>query len=220
VTVGLSSSDTTEGRLGGVSAVTFTTGSWSAAQAVTVTGVSDDVVDDTVFFLVNVAASAFDSNYDGYLGDEIELSTTSGQCLLCYNFLTSISFATAVFLLCTDDVVGILSSPTSSLACTEAGGTAVLSLVLASAPTSEVTVGVSSSDTTEGDLGAVSAVTFTEESWSATQAVTVTGVDDQVADGSMSFWVLVAGAFSDDTNFAGVDGNDVKVITSNGHLCS
>ena len=117
-----------------------------------------------------------------------------------------------------DDVVGVSPTPTSGLACTEAGDTAVFSLALGSEPTSSVTVGVSSSDTTEGDLGSVSALTFTAGTWSTAQAVTVTGADDDVVDGNIAFALAVAAASSTDTNYDGLDGNDVSVTTSDGKL--
>lgn len=89
--------------------------------------------------------------------------------------------------------------------CTEAGGTALFSLVLNSEPLSSVTVGVNSSDTTEGSLGNISAITFAAGSWSTAQAITVTGVNDDVVDGNISFSVFVQAATSDDTNYNGVE---------------
>jgi hypothetical protein len=94
------------------------------------------------------------------------------------------------------------------------GGTAWITLVLTSEPTSQVTVGVSSSDTTEGSLGGVDAVTFTAESWSTLQRVTVTGVDDDVIDGDVNFVVVVAAALSDDSNYDGLDDNSTVAVTA------
>jgi hypothetical protein len=79
-----------------------------------------------------------------------------------------------------------------------------------------VTIGVNSSDVTEGGLGNVSSVTFTTASWSTVQDVTVTGADDYVADGNITFAVAVSGAASDDSNYNGVDGADVNVMTVDG----
>ena len=117
----------------------------------------------------------------------------------------------------TDDVAGVTTSPTSGLQCTEVGGTATFSLVLTSEPISEVTIGVSSDDTTEGNLGSVVAVTFTAVTWSTPQTVTIFGVNDDVMDGDIAFSVIVAAATSGDTNYhALIDGSDVGVTTVNG----
>ena len=47
---------------------------------------------------------------------------------------------------------GITVSPTSGLVTTEAGGTATFTVVLTSQPTADVTIGLTSSDTTEGTV--------------------------------------------------------------------
>ncbi len=51
-----------------------------------------------------------------------------------------------------DDVAGITVTPTSGLTTTEAGGTATFTVVLNSQPTANVTIGLSSSDLTEGTV--------------------------------------------------------------------
>ena len=63
------------------------------------------------------------------------------------------------------------------LATTEAGGTATFTVVLNTQPTADVTIALSSSDTTEGTVGPAS-LTFTTANWNVAQTVTVTGVDD------------------------------------------
>ena len=55
-------------------------------------------------------------------------------------------------------------------------------MVLRSQPTADVSVGISSSDVTEGTV-APSSVTFTGGNWNVAQTITVTGVDDAIADG-------------------------------------
>src|SRR5258706_472932 len=83
-----------------------------------------------------------------------------------------------------NDTAGITVSPTSGLTTTEGGGTATFTVVLTSQPTANVTVGLSSSNFTEGTLAPAS-VTFTPGNWNAAQTVTVTGADDFVVYGSM-----------------------------------
>ncbi len=55
-------------------------------------------------------------------------------------------------------------------------------MVLNTQPTVDVTIALSSSDTTEGTVGPAS-LTFTNANWDTPQTVTVTGVDDAAVDG-------------------------------------
>jgi hypothetical protein len=65
----------------------------------------------------------------------------------------------------------------------------------------------------------VAAITFTTDNWSTLQTVTVTGVDDDVVDGNITFSVIVSDAISEDTNYnvyhtnySGVDSGDYNVL--------
>ena len=85
-----------------------------------------------------------------------------------------------------DDTAGITVTPTSGLTTTESGGTATFTVRLNSQPAANVTVGLSSSDASEGTVSPSSLV-FTAENWNAAQTVTVSGVNDDVADGDVSY---------------------------------
>ena len=61
----------------------------------------------------------------------------------------------------------------------EAGRTISIETVLPEKPAADVTVAVSSSDTSEGTVSPASLV-FTPENWKTPQIVTVTGVDDDM----------------------------------------
>jgi hypothetical protein len=102
-------------------------------------------------------------------------------------------------------IVGSISGDTS-----EAGVTAAFTVRLTSQPTSNVTIPVSSSDTTEGTVLPES-LTFTDTDWNAEQTVTVTGVDDDMADGNQSFTIVLGAASSLDTGYDGLDPSDVAV---------
>ncbi|WP_442771030.1 DUF4347 domain-containing protein, partial [Zoogloea ramigera] len=108
---------------------------------------------------------------------------------------------------------GITVTPISGLTVTEAGGTAQFSVVLDAAPTANVTIGLSSSDTTEGTLSA-SSLTFTPLNWNVAQTVTVTGVDDSFIDGNVAFTVVTAAASSTDGNYNGRNASDVSLTNT------
>ena len=75
-------------------------------------------------------------------------------------------------------------TPTAGLMTTEAGGTATFTVVLNTQPTADVTIALSSSDTTEGTVSPASLI-FTTANWNVAQTVTVTGVNDAVVDGAV-----------------------------------
>ena len=108
---------------------------------------------------------------------------------------------------------GVIVTPTSGLTTTEAAGTATFTLVLHSAPTANVTVALTSSDTTEGTLS-TNSVTFTTVNWNVAQTVTITGVDDALADGSIGYTIVTGPAVSADPNFNGGTVPDVSASNS------
>ena len=75
----------------------------------------------------------------------------------------------------------------------EAGRTTRIETVLMSKPEADVTVAVSSSDTSEGTVSPASLV-FTPENWNTPQSVIVTGVDDDMDDGDQRYTIRVAPA--------------------------
>src|SRR2546422_885641 len=162
VTIGVSSSDLTEGTVAPAS-LTFTAGDWNVAQTVTVTGVDDPVDDgDIGYTVVTAPAASADPNYSGVNASDISVTNTD------------------------DDGARITVAPVAGLVTTEAGGTAGFAVVLDTQPTADVTIGLSSSDLTEGTV-APAALTFTAADWNVAQTVTLTGVNDPVDDGDIAY---------------------------------
>ena len=77
-----------------------------------------------------------------------------------------------------------------------------------------VTIPVSSSDTTEG-MVSPSSLTFTGANW-GTQTVTVTGVNDEIVDGNVVYKIVLGSSASGDTKYNGVDPADVSVTNTDG----
>ena len=114
--------------------LTFTAANWNVPQTVTVTGVNDDVDDgDMAYTIVTAAATSTDANYNGLNAADVSVTNTD------------------------NDTAGITVTPTSGLVTTEAGGTATFTVVLNTQPTADVTIGLTSSDTTEGTVSPASA---------------------------------------------------------------
>ena len=108
-------------------------------------------------------------------------------------------------------VPAIVVTPTSSgLSTTEAGDTAAFTIVLNTKPTDDVTIPLSSSDTTEGTVSP-SSVVFTPTNFSTPQTVTVTGVDDEVDDGDVEYKAISGPATSTDSDYSDLDADDVSL---------
>src|SRR5205085_1790009 len=140
-----------------------------------VTGVDDAVADgNQAFSIVLAPAVSLDPGYDSL--DPADVSVTNLD----------------------NDMTGITVTPTSRLVTTEAGGAATFRVSLNSHPTATVTIEVSSSNPQEGNVS-TSLLTFTAANWNLAQTVTVTGVDDAVADGNQAFSIVLAPAVSSDS---------------------
>src|SRR2546425_4428758 len=186
VTIGLSSSDLTEGTVAPAS-LTFTPANWNTAQTVTVSGVDDFGVDGNVAYtIVTAAATSADGSYSGLNAADANVTNTD------------------------NDTAGFAVAPTSGLTTTESGGTATFTVVLATQPTANVTIGLSSSDLTEGTVSPAS-LTFTPGNWNTAQTVTVTGVDDFAVDGNVAYTIVTAPAMSADAAYSGRNASDVGV---------
>ncbi len=103
---------------------------------------------------------------------------------------------------------GIVVTPTQGLVITEAGGTDSFTVVLKTQPAADVSIALSSSDTSEGTVSPAS-LTLTAANWNVPQAVTVTGVDDALIDGDVAYTILLAPAASADPAYNGLDAADV-----------
>ncbi|MDE0117597.1 MAG: hypothetical protein OXT07_13400, partial [bacterium] len=136
--------------------LTFAPGGWSTPQAVTVTGVDDDVDNpgNERGVTVTLDPSSTDAGYAALADSEVAVSVVD------------------------DDGAGVTVSQTA-VAVREDGGTATYTVVLGSEPTAAVTVSVTSGDTDDATVSPAS-LSFQPAAWNTPQTVTVTGVDDAV----------------------------------------
>jgi hypothetical protein len=106
----------------------------------------------------------------------------------------------------------VLISPTADLYTDEAGATATFTIALTDAPVRNVSVRITSRDESEGEVSPAGLI-FTEDNYQTPQTVTITGVDDNIADGDNPYRVRIAtdllgtfeiNAFNLDDDSAGV----------------
>ena len=104
-----------------------------------------------------------------------------------------------------------LSKTTASVS--ETLTTDSFTIKLDSEPESNVVINLSDNDTGEATVSA-SALTFTASNWSTAQTVTVTGVDDNFADGSQTVLITVSVDNSSDAAYATLDNQTVTVTNT------
>ena len=152
VMVSVSSADTAKATVS-ASSLSFTVSNWNQTQSVTVTGVRDNVAVVSRSVAISHSVSGTGSDYDGQ------------------------SKSVPVSLVNVDPYPSsqLVVSPSALEVREGVSGTYLVNL--SSAPASDVTVSLSSSDTAVARV-APSTLVFTSDNWSTARAVTVTGVDD------------------------------------------
>jgi hypothetical protein len=185
VVINLISDNLAEG-IAAPTTLTFTTNDWNLPQTVTITGQDDVATDGAVAYnIVLSPAVSTDLDYNGQNPSDVAVVNL-------------------------DNDGGFTVNPTSGLTTTEAGGTNSFTIVLNQQPTADVTIGLSSSDTTEGSV-LPTTLTFTTNDWNLPQTVTITGVDDFVDDGNVAYTIITAPAVSADPFFNAKNPADISV---------
>ncbi len=166
--------------------LTFSANNWNEPQGFTITGVDDHVADGNITYTLLTDVSSGDSDYNDYQLPSLTVTNVD------------------------DDEPGITVTPTTGLITSENGDTASFTVVLQSEPTADVTIPISTTNDAEATASPVT-LTFTPVNWDTPQAVTVTGVDDDVDDGDVSSMVVIGAAVSDDLAYNGWDADDIQV---------
>ncbi len=171
VVVSLASSNINEGTLSSTS-LTFTTLNWSIPQQITVTGVDDVLSDGTQIYTVITDIDdvlTADTNYDNLVDGDIVDPSFQNQ---------------------NDDAPAVLINVVDNET-TEAGGRAELQFSLAAQPAGghDIEVGLASSNSNEGTVQA--SIVIANANWNtpASNSITITGVDDAILDGSITFTI-------------------------------
>ncbi|HRG76003.1 MAG TPA: hypothetical protein PLX69_15695 [Leptospiraceae bacterium] len=178
--------------------MTFTQANYATPVTLTVTGAGSSPAADASYAVTATASSA--ETASGFANGGI------------YNTLTDTQNAVNRYLLydlvpCTTSVVTSCSAVNATggtvagtYTTTEAGGQRFFAIALRAKPSSSVTIPISSSNTSEGTVSPAS-LTFTTANWNTLQVVTITGVDDPVADGNIAYNINF-GAMTGDATFS------------------
>ncbi|MCM2374218.1 sodium:calcium exchanger [Rhodopirellula sp. ICT_H3.1] len=189
VTIRLASTDTGEVTISPAT-LTFTPANWNTSQTVTLTGVDDIAVDGP-----QTANITFD------------LSTSDDAA---YRNVSVTPFSVTN----TDnDVPGVSIVTASPLQISEAGTSATFTVALNTPPTQNVTITATSGDTSEGTISP-NTITFNSTNFNQPQTFTITGVDDPLVDGDVSFNIVLTAA-SGDTAYDGISISPISVVNAN-----
>jgi large repetitive protein len=152
------------------STVYFGSEDWDIPQTVTVTAPADDVDEDDAQLAIGVTVVGLPGDgYHGLAVDDLDVA------------------------LLDDDTAGITSDAASSYEIAE-GDSVQYTVVLSSQPAGEVTIDLSST----GDVEATPAsVTFGIGTWDVPQTITLTAIDDDIAEGDRSDTVAQVVATTD-----------------------
>ena len=187
-TVGITSSDTTAVSVAPASLSFTASGSglelvdWNLPKTVSVHAPLDADAADSTATISHVVTSS-DGAYNGVSAD------------------------VAVAVEDADAAAGVLFEGVEVLETSEEGGTALLGLSLSSQPRADVTITPASNDISEGSVSGE--LIFTPANWDVVQWVTVTGVDDDEADGHQDYQVSV----SVSSAFTAYDGLAVDAVS-------
>jgi hypothetical protein len=187
VTIPVSSSNTAEGTVSAANVV-MTAANWNQflpSNLITVTGVNDFLYDgDITYSVVLGAATSVDAFFNTVDPADFTLVNSDNEVYF---------------------TVSAISGNTS-----EAGTPRTFTIVLPSLPTGNVTFTLSSSNTAEGTVTPTN-ITFTTGNWNLAQTITVTGIDDNVADGNQTFNINSTVATSADLRYNGKTPASVSV---------
>ncbi len=156
--------------------LTFTTSNWNSYVTITTTAVNDDIYESLHSCAISFASSSSDSFYQG-LSISITASITD------------------------NDSSGVSVSNTGgTTVVNEDGTTDSITIVLSSQPLANATVSLTANTALSYSS---SSLVFTTSNWSTPQTVTVSGVDNDVMDGSRSTSIAFTTS-SSDTNYSGI----------------
>ncbi|MDM8565061.1 Calx-beta domain-containing protein [Candidatus Halobeggiatoa sp. HSG11] len=173
------------------SSLFFTTGNWSIAQIITVTGVDDGAVSDgnqTTTVTLSVVDANSDDQYDT-LTDTVNVTTVD------------------------NDIAGVAVSPTS-LTVNELSGTASFTVKLNTQPSGSSSVTIPLSTSSNCTISPTTSITIASADWNTSKSVIVTAIDDAIDNATNRTCTITTGdPTSGDTDYGNLVANDVSNVS-------
>ena len=171
----------------------FSSTNWDIPQIVNVDVADDFVARDVKSFTISHQVTSGDAIYHGLVASQVVATVID------------------------NDHAGVTILAPSYLRTSESGDTVVLSAVLNSQPSSNVSFLIVSTDVSEGVLDKFQ-LTFTPANWNVPQVLTVTGVDDAIDDGDVVYQVLSSATASNDPFYNGLTVDDTDLVNTDNEL--
>lgn len=170
--------------------VSFTPANWSVPQSIDIYPQKDDLLD----------------------GDQIIYPNVSVNRTLTQNCYTFSETKTITLTVLDIDAPGFEIITIDNLS-DENGGEASFSIQLLSKPSGTVTLDLSSSDLSEGQLS-ISNVQFSPTNWNMPQTVVVSGLPDPIPfkDGNITYQIITGNVSSTDADYNALDGSTVTDV--------
>ncbi len=154
---------------------------WNKPHTITVTGVSDNIIDGDQTTNVKLTAVSEDENFNGYSDDGIAIKTIDD-----------------------DYDTSRLNVSSSDMILSENGGKSSFVIQLTSKPQAPVVIHLSSTDFGELRVDGPTTITIQPEDWDKPITVDIAAVDDQIVDGTQTVKIHIETS-SDDKNFDGIN---------------
>ena len=173
--------------------LTFTVANWQTQQSIALAAINDSLVEGAETFTVTMTASSADAGYNG-LSSDVTVGVTDND----------------------------VAPPPPGLNVVQSGGTTAVTeggagdtfvFALNSAPTSDVTVTLSTTGADDISI-AQTILTFTAANWQTQQTVSLSAINDSLVEGPETFTVTMT-ATSADAGYNGLSSNVTVGVTDN-----
>lgn len=148
----------------------FTSSNWNINQSVIFTAIDDNIASGDLSFNIKIKSSSTDVLYNNIPENAIQITIKD------------------------DDLAGIIYDSTSAIL--NEGQYITRTFKLKSQPTSDVTLNISSNNSSRISISK-SSLTFTASNWDTEQSVKFTSIDNSIADGDVTVSVTIKSMSSD-----------------------
>ena len=148
----------------------FNSSNWNINQSVTFTAIDDNIASGDLYFNIKIKSSSTDALYNNIPENIIPITIKD------------------------DDLAGIIYDSTSVTL--NEGQSIIRSFKLKSQPTSNVTLNISSNNSSRISISK-SSLTFTASNWNIDQSVIFTAIDNSIDDGDVTVSVTIKSSSSD-----------------------
>lgn len=150
--------------------LTFTSSNWNTNQSVIFTAIDDNIASGDLSFNIKIKSSSTDALYNNIPENVIPVTVKD------------------------DDLAGIIYDSTSAIL--NEGQSIIRSFKLKSQPTSDVTLNISSNNSSRISISKPS-LTFTASNWNTEQSVKFTAIDNNIYDGDVTVSVNIKSTSAD-----------------------